>query len=302
MIDTLNMIVEKYDVGQDFDPYSVANYIEVAEYAENTKTGYIVRGTLNNYKVVINERGIIYLNGSLAKYRNGTNANGELNRTEAAEAVQMMSDALHLDIAATAKVARVDIAVNIPTQQPPATYFQYLGNKSRYKRIMQADTTLLYKIQHRQLQFYDKAAESPRVQPAALLRYELRLIGQIRRQLHIAEATPAALLQPQTYSKMVQMWRDEYFNIAKINHNNADMEEITTFGKWKEVYIANLIREAGNERGENALTAAANLDKKERYKARKWLMEQLTKDTADSSPIDEITHAIEATAAAATSE
>ena len=80
------------------------------------------------------------------------------------------------------------------------------------------------------------------------------------------------------------------------------MEEITTFGKWKEVYIANLIREAGNERGENALTAAANLDKKERYKARKWLTEQLTKDTADSSPIDEITHAIEATAAAATSE
>ena len=135
------MIVEKYDVGQDFDPYSVANYIEVTEYAENKKTGYIVRGTLNNYKVAINERGIIYLNGSLAKYRNGTNANGELIRTEAAEAVQMMSDALHLDIAATAKVARVDIAVNIPTQQPPATYFQYLGNKSRYKRIMQAYTT-----------------------------------------------------------------------------------------------------------------------------------------------------------------
>ena len=294
MIDTLNMIVERYDVGRDFDPYSVADYIEVTEYADNKKTGRIIRGTLNNYKVAINESGCIYLNGSITKYRNGENSGDALTRETTIEAVQMMSDALHFDVAAAAKVVRVDVAANIPTLQPPAAYFQYLGNKSRYKRILQAETTLLYKTAHRQLQFYDKGAQNPIAQQAILLRYELRLIGQIRRQLHIAEATPTTLLQPEIYAKLIQMWGDEYRSITKINRNNKDMEEITTFGKWKETYIANLIREAGSERGESALTAAPNLDKKERYKARKWLTEQLTQDNDTSSPIEAITHAINA--------
>ena len=58
--------------------------------------------------------------------------------------------------------------------------------------------------------------------------------------------------------------------IQERTKKSVDIKEANTFGEWKKAYISSLMNKERIEQAEN-LIKACNLNKKERYKARKWL-------------------------------
>jgi hypothetical protein len=120
------------------DPLTIAQYLtDGAEHNSNAR-GYTVTGKAGDYSVLLTDAGIS-LKGSLPKFVLPTNIH-TLSRVGACQAIEMLSDTLHLPIK-EAKVTRLDVSTVLIVNRPPCNYYPFLGNKPRFERLQATSDT-----------------------------------------------------------------------------------------------------------------------------------------------------------------
>lgn len=218
MYDTVNFWIDGLMVG--VDPFTIAQYLtDHTEY--NSVKGYSISGRAGDYLVYLNASGI-KLKGSLPKFLLSDNIH-TLTRSGARDAIQKLSDELHLPID-RAKVTRVDISTVLPMSREPNEYYRLMGNKPHFKRLQATNDTLYYNTNEKKLIFYDKKKETiaKRVkipigfESANLLRVEARYTSRLPQHLKQPAITGATLTDEKFYSEMVKRWANEYFSINKL--------------------------------------------------------------------------------------
>lgn len=251
MIDTLNLWIDRAEAP---NPFAVVPFLDDVEDGYSDKWGHRSRGRVGDYRVSVQESGIS-LQGSLAKFFMPSNLY-TLTRAGTGEALEKMSDLLHIDIFFTARVTRVDISTILPTARPPADYYRYLGQKPYYKRLQAARDTLYYLTSKEAICFYDKQREArakgavvpPNLEGQNLLRYEVRYLTRIGKQLNMGAPLYAGnLIQEQMYYSLIQRWGQEFKSINKLKDMNSTTNTTlpTTPKEAKEELFKRLLAEEG---------------------------------------------------------
>ena len=252
MVDTLNLWMDKAVTGTA-DTFHVAAYLSDVTEKQSERWGYSLTGRVGDYTVTISERGI-YLMGSLAKHYLPSNIY-TLTRATVKEALQMLSDQLHIDVVA-AIIRRLDFSTVIPTKRPPADYFSRLGGKPYFKRLQAVAETLYYNTQKMQLIFYDKTKEAmakgveipPALAGCNLFRYELRFLQRLQQQFKLAEPPTAAILYNQDfYYWLVGAWRAEFQTIQKIKNTMTMTDQIRTPREVEKVLLSQYMQRDGGQ-------------------------------------------------------
>lgn len=123
----------------------------------NQDTGELSsKGRLANLKIFTHNDRLI-IDGSLSKYHYGSNL-ACLTRGETQKALESLGNALQIDIE-SAKVNRLDIAVNLILDEPPSNYYPYFGSLARYKRIITESNAVEYRTKRKSMILYDKIKE-----------------------------------------------------------------------------------------------------------------------------------------------
>ena len=97
---------------------------------------HVVSGYLDNaLKISVSSGGVKISEGSLCKWFLGDNIQ-TLGRKETQQAIERLSDALHLPFE-HADVTRIDIAQNFIVRYEPEVYYNHLGLANHYNRLAQ---------------------------------------------------------------------------------------------------------------------------------------------------------------------
>lgn len=252
MYDTVNMWIDRDDTAGG-NPFAVLPFLSDITEKQSERFGYSCYGQLGDYTVICYQAGIS-LKGSLAKFYLPSNFY-TLTRQQTDEAVEKLSDQLHLDLG-KAKVNRIDVSTVIPTKRPPSDYYSRLGNKPHFERVQTTKNTLYYQTQRRQLVFYDKLRETAAKgveRPSSLdeldhfLRYELRFMGKLPSQLKCSTITAKTLSDEDFYYSIVQRWKQEFETIKKIHQSNnmVNLKNIKTPKDAMSVLLAKLLQQNG---------------------------------------------------------
>lgn len=239
MIDTLNIRLTAQDIG-GVSPLSVERYIGVEKSGVYASTGapYIV-GHVAGYRVYADSRQV-RLSGSIAKLVQGENVSTP-TRGQVSEGVGCLSDALHLNIG-RAEVDRLDVAHTFNLPAEPTTYIGELSSRAEMERASIGENTLYFVSKGRALCFYDKRAEmasrGQEMPPAwaecqNLLRYELRLSGNVAQQIGARTLAVSDVTKPQRWARLVNLWADEYRSIGR-----TSTDRITASTTPKEAFNA----------------------------------------------------------------
>lgn len=248
MFDTVNLWLDSCNAPP---PSDLLQYLQGVTESKSEMRGYRIRGNANNYAVTAGNAGVS-LHGSLAKYLFGENIS-QLTRATTQEAVEKLSDHLHADIG-TAKVLRLDVAATIQTDHAPADYLLKLGEKRYFSRVHATAGSLYYNTEARRLEFYDKTREAKRngmqiptaLQGANLLRYEYRLLHRLQHLLKTATPPTAAdLYKADLYYSLVQMWRNEFTTINKLN-DYFMIDNANTPKEAKDLLLATLLQQTND--------------------------------------------------------
>jgi hypothetical protein len=225
MYDTIGMFLENCNMKETLLTNSSESY--------NKMTGeVIIRGNYQNLRIKMNGNNVT-VTGSLPKFYFGDNFQ-QLTRQDTEKAIEKASDLLQLPLNES-KVFRLDIGSNIDLKEPLNNYYSCLGNLSRFKKSLIANKqTLLYTTTQKALEFYDKSREMKRSKqtiPALfngknVLRYELHLTKRIKHLLKVPELRTKHLFDESVYIKGIDIWKDFYFSIQRVNRLKFNNEEI----------------------------------------------------------------------------
>lgn len=247
----------------------------------------VVTGELNGYKITVNNRGVNIKDNSLCKYHLGDNFKS-LGRSDTKQAIQSLSDALHLPIE-KATVSRIDIAENIIVQHPIDVYYSHLGELKHGKRsTVQSNNEiegLYYYQSNGLLVFYNKIKEQKaKGQPipdlfknSNVLRYEQRYRKRLPKTFGVERVTGAMLYDERFYMGIIDRWKKSYFDIKKINDTNLNFNVMTTKKDLYTMGVLSLMQMAGGELAMlNQITEAQKrneLTKKQAYDLRQAVTE-----------------------------
>jgi hypothetical protein len=257
---------------------------ETAQYFEltgkhNFNGERVLSGTLNDFKITVNRFGI-NISGSLCKWYLGDNFS-TLTRSDTQRAIQKLSDILHLPID-KATVSRLDIAQNFIVKEPCPNYYNHLGTLKHSGRAeitngAGAIETLYYYQSNGLMVFYDKVKEqTSKQQPIPelyknrnVLRYEQRYKKRLPKAFNAERVTAAMIYNEKFYINLLDKWKDNYFNIKKINDITLNFDNMK--GK-KDLYILGLLSLTNAVGGELAMITqikeaekAGKLSKKAAY-------------------------------------
>ena len=236
----------------------VANLEKPKEVADMKTEALSWQGYCRNLKVFVNQKSIS-INGSLAKYYNGNNVEA-FGRLQAKEAIENLSDILHIDMN-TANITGLDFSATIKVNNPVPEYLSLFSSCSTFIRVPYGADTVYYNpptkatIKPTQLCIYDKVAECmdnkvPIPHEYAnnnLLRYELKLRQRLARRFGRVEVVGCTLYDPKFYALMMDKWVKTYFEINKNNVMRLDyINNIKTPGGAFDAYMAMLITKADN--------------------------------------------------------
>ena len=307
LYDTVNIWIDSHDTPTG-KPFDVSGYFD-GEPDFSVRNGTIrnIIGHIRNYSVVLYPNGIL-LNGSLPKLLKQSNID-YLTIEEAKQAIEYLSDSLHVDIA-KGIIKSLHIAGNIQTYYKPTVYYSFLGEKEGFFRNLKYEKmgTLYYDQQLKrptmQMYFYDKTNElqdkekviPPEFLDVNLLRYEVRLYKP-QKNLKLPEPPRVKLLYEPDFSiNSVELWRQQYGSIGKINpiYENDNQTEINniyalTMSKVEQqdslleaLAAAYLQVLGGDKKAIDMVMAMAKAKKKHKYPAqrtrdKKKLMKLLSK-------------------------
>lgn len=208
-----------------------------------TEFGEYYNGYLDSLKVRVTDNRVTVKDSSVCKYFLGDNFK-TLSKGDYKRAIEKISDCLHLPFN-LANVTRIDAALNMIMKYETSLYFPSLGESQHYKRLEQ-NNGLYYNLESkkRQLLFYDKVHEQKQKrQPIPelyqfrnVLRFEMRFKSRLREQFNRHEIIAGLLYDEVFYRELIKRWKDEYFNIQKINSKFMSMKPT---GSKKE-FIENL--------------------------------------------------------------
>ena len=232
----------------------VSKFLDSAKEQIDLRTGEVcIFGNLEGLKVCIYAGGISII-GSLPKYIYPNNIY-LLNRSTTAQAIEKLSDALHLPLN-DARVTGLEFGNAFMMRQPVESYLSKLGEMPRLQRYHFDVGSLYYKPRGKQqpkiFAFYDKIADARvkgMVLPegfkgANLLKYEMRLNGRLHKQLGEPEVKASTLTERAFYAKLVTMYQESYFSIHKSNQVKPDMSQIKTVSDAYNVLVARLISQS----------------------------------------------------------
>jgi hypothetical protein len=265
MYDTVNMWADRGVAGRDFGAAALA--LSGAKETTDADTGEIwVSGRLNNLQISVGMAGVS-VKGSIAKFHHGDNTIA-MTRRETMEAVEHLSDVLHLDMS-QARITRIDVAANLIMQHPTAQYYEVLGGCRYFDRVETSESTLTYRNRNkdtrRTLLFYDKIREVearggviPDVfRGSNLLRYESRWDRRLPRQLREPEITASTLYDTRFFCKVIDLWADAYTKIDKKMSMKVDaMSEIKTVGDMVDHVCAIALQRLPPDEVRNIIEAA----------------------------------------------
>lgn len=230
LYDTVNIWIDSHDTPTG-KPFDVSGYLDGEPDFTVRQDGTIEKiiGHIRNYSVKLYPYGI-KLNGSLPKLLKQSNIDYLTTIEEAKQAIEYLSDSLHVDIA-KGIIKSLHIAGNIQTDYKPTDYYPSLGEKKGFFRNLKylKMGTLYYDQQLKrptmQMYFYDKTKElqdkekviPPEFLDVNLLRYEVRLYKP-QKNLKLPEPPRVKLLYERDFSiNSVELWRQQYGSINKIN-------------------------------------------------------------------------------------
>lgn len=150
-----------------------------------------------------------------------------LSREEVQKCIEMLSDKLHFDMN-NINVTRIDVAATLEMKYPVKLYLDCLGELQNFKKCLSVKDEALYYMQENEkylqkLIFYDKLCEflkKHKVHPKGvkgvnLLRYEREWYKVLPAQLKEPEVKGRTLYDERFYHKIVELWAESYFAIAK---------------------------------------------------------------------------------------
>jgi hypothetical protein len=292
MFDTVNLLMTFDKAGGMPFTEIVPQFLSAVNSTGVNKFGFpFVSGTLDNYRVNLTDTRLYLHDGSLCKYYLGDNF-GTLSRGDAGKAIQKLSDTLHLEMK-NSTVTRLDFAQNLIMRYPESVYYPYLG-ESRYYRRLEQDNGLYYKTNNRLLLFYGKTREQgskgapiPELyQKRNLLRYEIRFIRALRRQLN-REQIPASLLNNENfYRLLVDRWKAEYFKISKVKYILNDMKPTGSRKELSAQAMRIIISQVGSNQFISELKQwqdRGEISKKQAFDLRSFIKE-LSQDPTGAEP------------------
>lgn len=233
----------------------ISGYLSKAKEQTDLNTGEVCTfGSLEGLKVGLYVGGYSII-GSLSKYLYQNNIY-PLDRHSTAEAIEKMSDALHLDMG-EANVTGLEFGTQFLMRKPVDEYLRKLGDMPKLLRYHFEVGTLYYKHRGQQQPktfcFYDKKADAaakgiaiPKgFENANLLKYEMRLNRRLPQQLGVAAVQASTLSEIEFYRTLVRKWQTHYFSITKLHQVKTDvMSEIKTVSDAFNVLVARLISQS----------------------------------------------------------
>lgn len=261
MYDSLNIWNNRAEAG---NLTASALYLSNAKETCNKETGEIwTYGNLENLKVSVSFAGIS-IKGSLAKFYLPDNTY-TLNRHQVKEAIEKLSDTLHIDVS-EGKITRLDVSTNFIMRNETQRYYDVLGLCTHFNRVQATGNTLYYQSKgkdcKRTLAFYNKARETndrkgvmPGVYSEAnLLRYEARWNTRLPQQFKEQEVTGKTLFNNRFYSKIIDLWAESYFKIEKQRNINLNaMKEIKTVSEATDYIFAIALQKMQPDEVQNIL-------------------------------------------------
>lgn len=281
MIDTVGIWIDKKECQIDGKIWHFVNL------TKEWKTGLKASsGNIESLYFEYSDKGIKFY-GSIAKQNKGTNLES-ISLKNTINEIDKISSLINLDIMKYGKLTRIDINRNISTNRDVADYLPYLGEKERYTRLEESKNSILYKTRYKVLSFYDKKAEMQEKHNhhllPTLLRYELRFINQINKQLGTPSNRVKDILTKDVYFKMIDIWLEEFKTIRKNREIHINMNQINTPKQAEERIFAELLRMQGDSFIKNILSdikAGGNLIPQRRYELKKRLQKLLEKNYND---------------------
>ncbi|MEY8588395.1 phage/plasmid replication domain-containing protein [Phocaeicola sartorii] len=150
-----------------------------------------------------------------------------LSREEVQKCIETLSDKLHFDMN-NVNVTRIDVAATFSMKHPVKLYLDCLGELQSFKKCLSVEDETLYYMQENEkylqkLIFYDKLCQSLKrykvhpkgVKGVNLLRYEREWHKVLPAQLKEPEVKGRTLYDERFYHKIVELWAESYFAIAK---------------------------------------------------------------------------------------
>lgn len=238
------------------DMPDISGYLDNGNESSNVKTGEVsVFGNVENIKVM-QYFGGYSIQGSLPKFLYGNNV-CQLTRKEVGQAIEKLSDRLHLPLN-DARVTSIEVGANICLAKQHTAYTRLFGDMPRMQRVSMADS-LYYKgsgkVHPRQYYFYDKVAEVKKsggtmpqgLEAANMMRYEMRLNGRLPFQLSIPEFKGSTLQDRKVYQELINRWLNGYLSINKlVNMEDEHLKKGMSVKEAQEVFIAQQIAKGGS--------------------------------------------------------
>ena len=249
MYDKVKLWVPRYSTTPD-----ISLFLDKAKAQTDLKTGEVCTfGSLEGLKVSIYTGGISVI-GSLAKFLYPNNIY-PLDRHGTAQAIEKLSDSLHLPIA-NAKVTGLEFGRAFVMKHLVESYLSKLGDMPKLLRYHFDVGTLYYKPRGKQqpkvYAFYDKKADAAAkgmalpigFEDANLLKYEMRINGRLPQQIGVPIVTASTLSESDFYRLLMKQYQDSYFAISKLKQVKVDMSNIKTVSDAYDVLVAILISQS----------------------------------------------------------
>jgi hypothetical protein len=204
---------------------SVALLLQDLKKTYNKNTGEVrLEGKLEGLDVSVSPTRLIVEN-SFQKFVTGDQLT-PMTAEDVRRGIRMLTELFGLPME-LAIISRLDVAINIPTERPPAAYYAFLGEATYYERKIKKNTLYYMQSNRKSFAFYDKMKEmeasaqkqglpTPANLPNGhLLRMEFRILKQVKAQLNWS-VTAATLYQPEFIRFMLDLLREKYNAIYKI--------------------------------------------------------------------------------------
>lgn len=314
MYDNVHLTFKSPDGGP---PPDVSRYLYNAGNNTDIKTGELrsITGYLKEARwygprpdVTIYPDGII-IRESLPKLMYGSSLH-EIDLRDAAAAVEMMSDLLHVNMG-EASVTSLEFGANMAMRKPPAAYIAKLGELPRFETVLATENSRYYKPQGcklegkppRQLEFYDKAAKAAKAGESIdeierifrtrnVLRYELRYRHRLAERLGWPERVRASTLSDRKFYRTVtDKWMEYYRKIKKDDGRGAYVPPATVRDVMLEDYGRFLAKAGPDHRAaliEELKNAGTFKDRSDYYRLKKKLDSIAAKGAAASGPDEDI--------------
>jgi len=277
MIDTLNLQLDQ----SQYDYKHIKQIFEAKmefKAATKFKNGSSTTVHYKNYKFTLSEKNLT-ATGSLTKLYYGNNIQN-LNYLQVQQALQQFETLFEIPFD-NAKIKRIDMACNIPVDNPVNMYFDILTTPDHYKLRLYEGETKCFESSKNKLNFYDKVAEVRKKDRASYevyknqhtLKYEVSFTKNLVANLSLHDLTMKNLYDPNIYKNLLDKWQQGYQKIPKLTKMLPSQLNHDTLGSFQQSLIVEGMRSLGGREVLNMAINEAEIRKSVKFRIKNYLAE-----------------------------